>query len=142
MPNYSELLYLYKKGCEYNAYLHFGAHFIENDNVHGVEFALFAPNAKSVNLVGDFNNWQGEQMKRYENDIWHIFTPKAKAGQLYKYLVEDYHGNKIYKTDPFGFASELRPKSASVIVNPFDYGWNDDAWLTERTKKNHYENPN
>ena len=121
MINYSDLAYLYKKGSEYNAYKSFGAHFYNKDGINGVRFSVFAPNANTVYLVGDFNGWALTHKMQENLGIWDIFIPGIKEGHMYKYLVEDDLGNKIFKADPYGFSSELRPHSASIVADPFSY---------------------
>jgi 1,4-alpha-glucan branching enzyme len=141
MINYSDLAYLYKKGSEYNAYKSFGAHFYNKDGINGVRFSVFAPNANTVYLVGDFNGWALTHKMQENLGIWDIFIPGIKEGHMYKYLVEDDLGNKIFKADPYGFSSELRPHSASIVADPFSYKFSDSSWLENRDKKNFSESP-
>ena len=141
MTDFSELLYLYKKGCEFNAFTNFGAHFSNNNGTEGFRFAVFAPNAKNVYLSGGFNGWSEQLMNQPQQGLWTAFSQDAKLGHCYKYIIEDQNGKKVYKADPFGFSSELRPKSASVISDPFSFEWTDDDWLSARSSKNHPENP-
>ena len=141
MINYSELIYLYKQGSEFNAYTRFGAHPLSTDGQQGTLFSVYAPQAKSVCLAGDFNGWDTTHTMTYEQGIWSCFFPGTKQGQLYKYLVEDQTGKQVYKADPYGFASELRPKSASVICDPFSYTWTDTNWMDARRNKDSHLSP-
>lgn len=141
MFNFLQFLYQYKKGCEYNAYTRFGAHITTQNGKTGVRFAVFAPHAKTVYLAGDFNNWCEQYAMQPYQGIWTAFIENAEEGQFYKYLIEDKNGKKTYKADPFAFSSELRPKSASVISNPFSYRWSDGKWMRLRAEKNHSESP-
>jgi len=141
MINYSELIYLYKQGSEYNAYTQFGAHPTIEDGLEGTRFSVYAPNATKVFLVGNFNEWNETHTMTYEQGIWSCFFPTARPGQLYKYLIEDQDGKRVYKSDPFAFSSELRPKSASMITDPFQYEWTDNAWMAQRQTINSHTSP-
>jgi 1,4-alpha-glucan branching enzyme len=128
-------LFLYGEGTLYEAWRTFGAHRIEMEGVAGVRFAVWAPNAELVSVVGDFNEWDGRRhpMRLRSGGVWEIFIPGAKAGQTYKYLVKSkFHGHQQQKFDPFGFQSEVPPKSASVICDLSAFTWNDDAWMASR----------
>ncbi len=141
MSEYSELVYLYKKGCEYNAYTKFGAHFMEIDGVAGVIFRVFAPNASCIYVVGDFNNWEATHPMQCDQGIWTCFVAGICEGTLYKYLIEDRHGNSVYKADPYGFSSELRPNTASIVADPFSYRWSDSSWMKSREQKDFVTSP-
>ncbi len=141
MPDFSDLIYLYKKGCELNAYLHFGAHLKSTNDKSGVSFSVYAPNAKSVYLAGDFNNWSENCLMENYQGIWHISDEKAMPGQCYKYIIQDKEGKKTYKADPYAFSSELRPNTASIIANPFHFDWDDDKWLKKRAKTQWHSSP-
>lgn len=139
-------IYLFHEGTLYFAYLTFGAHLTEEEGVSGVRFTVWAPNAKSVRVVGDFNGWDGinHEMIRLPSGIWSLFIPSLKVGDLYKYEVITPSGEKKYKADPFAFFSELKPKSASVIVDLKalqSYKWQDQAWQEWKKENPPYENP-
>jgi 1,4-alpha-glucan branching enzyme len=113
-------LYLLGEGTHRHAYDVLGAHPRQIDGVDGVTFAVFAPNAERVSVVGDFNHWDGRRhaMRVRGNGFWEIFIPGAKAGQKYKYEIVGPGGEMLpLKSDPFAFAAEVRPSTASIIVD-------------------------
>ncbi len=133
MHDFSDVIYLYKKGCELNAYLHFGAHFKTADEKDGIFFSVYAPSAECVYLSGDFNDWSENcEMENFQG-IWYIFSKDAKLGQCYKYIVKDKNQKITYKADPYAFSSQLRPNTASVIADPFSFRWTDSGWLEKRS---------
>jgi 1,4-alpha-glucan branching enzyme len=125
----------------FDSYTYFGAHLINN----GVIFRVWAPNAQSISVVGDFNHWdiQSHLMSRLPNnsDIWELFIPSLSQGLLYKYAIKQLNGELAYKADPYGFHSEIKPKTASIIWDLSPYTWNDSSWLNKRTSQNCLENP-
>ena len=141
MADYSELIYLYKKGSEYNAYNHFGAHLKKDGDGKGAHFAVYAPNAKRVFLTGDFNDWDNNNLMECYQGIWYAYDENAKPGQCYKYLIYGADGSKVFRADPYAFSSELRPKSASIISDPFTFEWNDSGWMKSRADKKHADYP-
>lgn len=139
--NLEEFRYLYKKGEEYNAYNYLGAHIKTIDGVSGVEFAVFAPHAQAVYVVGDFNEWKKTD-KLIDNDgFWSGFVADIGIGQYYKYIIMDAHGKETYKSDPYAVYSELRPYTASVVEDAFSYRWTDKAWMTKRAKTDFVKSP-
>ncbi|MBS1170066.1 MAG: glgB [Burkholderiaceae bacterium] len=111
-------VWLLAEGTHFRPYEKMGAHPTEIDGVAGVSFVVWAPNARRVSVVGDFNNWDGRRHMmrlRPECGVWEIFVPHVMPGDVYKYEVKTKKGDLLYKADPFGFAAELRPKSASVV---------------------------
>ncbi|BCB96649.1 1,4-alpha-glucan branching enzyme GlgB [Dissulfurispira thermophila] len=139
-------LYLINEGTHYKNYEKLGAHVMEIDGIRGVHFAVWAPNAKSVSVVGDFNNWDGKrhQMKLLgESGIWEIFIPGLDEGELYKFEIKSkYRGYKEQKADPFAFYFEVRPKSAAIVYNIENkHKWQDVEWMEMRKKKNWFELP-
>ena len=109
-----------------------GAHCMTVDGVAGVRFAVWAPNAETVSVAGDFNQWDTRRhpMRLRDAGVWEIFLPGAKAGDSYKYLVRSRHqGYQQLKADPFGFASEKPPKSASIVYDLDRHQWNDAGWM-------------
>jgi 1,4-alpha-glucan branching enzyme len=128
-------LYLHGEGTLYEAWQTFGAHLSTIDGVAGVRFAVWAPNAEAVLVAGDFNEWDVRRhpMRSRNSGVWEIFIPGAKEGDSYKYFVRSKHfGHRQFKADPFGFRSEVPPKSASVVYDLDDYQWRDSQWMEER----------
>lgn len=128
----------FEKGIHYSAYEILGAHPMTVDEIPGVHFAVWAPNAMRVSVVGDFNSWDGRihQMRRlWDSGIFEIFIPGAKAGQCYKFELKLKGGLTYLKADPYGVSSQLRPDTASVIADLSDFTWEDTKWMIEREKK-------
>ena len=125
-------LYLFGEGTHESAYDMFGAQLSEQDGVQGCRFAIWAPNAKRVSVVGDFNYWDGRvhmMRKHIPSGIWEIFIPGVVEGAQYKYELKSPEGDLLpHKADPFGFYSQIPPEQASVVVNRHNYEWNDVAW--------------
>lgn len=127
--------YLFGQGTHYEIYKKLGAHPTSVKRKKGVYFAVWAPNAKSVSVVGEFNNWDTEanpMQKAGEIGVYEVFVAGAKEGQLYKFYIEGAHGEELYKADPYANAAELRPGTASRITNITDYKWTDDKWMKQR----------
>ena len=136
--------YLFGQGTHYDIYKKLGAHKTKKDGKSGIYFAVWAPNAESVNLIGEFNGWDEENipMERLEPlGIYEVFVPEAKVGMLYKYLIHAKDGRKLYKADPFANASEMRPGNASKIADLTKFKWSDSAWLKHRETQNVDEMP-
>lgn len=133
------LIQLFYEGQCLEAYKVFGAHLCEEDEVKGVRFTVFAPNAKKVFVVGEFNEWQQTHplKKMGDGGIYSGFVPKAKAGQLYKYLLIGPNGQHLYKADPYARFSEVRPGNASRIYDLERFRWGDKRWLAKQDK--HFE---
>jgi len=137
-------IHLFNEGNHYDLYERLGAHLRTVDDVQGVNFAVWAPNAKSVSVVGDFNEWNGKLHSLRPNassGVWEVFVPGIGSGEIYKFRVTDCHEQVVEKSDPFGFYSELPPKTASVVQELDNYKWNDDAWMQERAKSKFQEQP-
>lgn len=127
--------YLFGKGVHYEIYRKMGAHFAVQDGQEGIYFAVWAPDAQSVHLVGDFNEWDSTvtPMQRTEPlGIYEVFVPSLREGELYKYAVTGQDGNTVLKFDPYGFSGELRPGTASKVVSIDGYPWKDSAWMEKR----------
>ena len=128
--------HLLHEGTHRQLYRRLGAHLMTHEGVEGVLFALWAPNASRVSVVGDFNAWDGrrcQMRKRYDSGLWEIFIPDARIGAAYKYELVGADGNLLpLKSDPFGFEAELRPSTASVISSSADFSWSDDDFLAGR----------
>jgi len=139
-------LHLIGEGTHYKNYEKLGAHVLEIDGVKGVHFAVWAPNAKRVSVVGDFNSWDVKKHRMHllgDSGIWEIFIPGLDEGELYKFEISSkYHKYKEQKADPFAFFFEVRPKSAAIVYNINDkYRWQDDEWMETRRNKNWFESP-
>jgi len=136
--------YQFGQGTHYDIYKKLGAHLSVKDGKTGVFFAVWAPHAKYVSVVGEFNDWQTEQdsMERQEPlGIWTTFIETAKLGQLYKFFIIGQNGQAIYKADPFANSAELRPGTASRITDISKLEWSDAKWMKERAKKNYLKEP-
>ena len=137
-------LYLFHEGTLHESYKLLGAHFVTLEEKEGVRFAVWAPHARSVSVVGDFNNWNGEehQMERIERSgVWVLFVPNLKEGKLYKFEIHTLSNEKILKADPYAFYSEVRPRTASVLKRLDSYSWNDSKWMMNRKKEDVYHRP-
>ncbi len=138
-------LHLMAEGTHYDQYQKLGAHEMAVEGIEGVLFAVWAPNAISVGVIGDFNYWDGRRHMmrvRGSTGIWELFIPGLKQGTPYKFEVKSrYKGFLAQKADPFAFCSELRPKSASVVWNLDKYRWSDDKWMGARQERNWFESP-
>ena len=107
--------YVFGKGTRYEIYEELGAHEAERDGIRGIYFAVWAPAAQCVQVVGDFNNWDGagyEMTRLGESGIFELFTDKAQLGSMYKYLITARDGRKLYKADPYGNYCQVRPETA------------------------------
>ncbi len=131
--------YLFGQGVHYEIYKKLGAHYSEEDGKKGFYFAVWAPHAKAVSVVGDFNGWNTEAspMKRMEPlGIWEVFIPGVVSGQLYKFFIVKGNGGTVYKADPFASYAEERPGNAScTFISGKDgkpYAWSDAKWIAER----------
>jgi 1,4-alpha-glucan branching enzyme len=138
-------LYLSGEGTDYLKYDKLGAHLREVAGMRGVHFGVWAPNARRVSVVGDFNAWDGRvhsMRNRGESGIWEIFIPEMSEGTLYKFeILSRVAGMLTLKSDPYGFASELRPKTASVVVDLGQHRWNDSEWIQARTTRDWLHSP-
>ncbi len=140
MAHFTELdSYLFGQGTHYEIYQKLGAHLMEIDGKTGVCFDVWAPNAASVSVIGEFNEWNEEAtpMHRVEpkdRGVFEVFVPEAKAGQMYKYLICTKQGERLYKADPFANYAELRPGTASKIVDINHFKWSDKKWMENRAK--------
>ena len=129
--------YLFGNGTHYELYKKMGAHLVTVDGVKGVYFAVWAPHAKSVSVIGEFNEWDlnADLMQRHDPmGIYTKFVPDAKEGQLYKFCIETQNGVKIDKADPFANYAELRPGNASRITDISNLKWSDSSWMKKREK--------
>jgi 1,4-alpha-glucan branching enzyme len=137
-------VYLFHEGNLFHSYKMMGAHIVEKDGQKGVMFSVWAPYAKRMSVVGDFNHWNGNShpMKRVEQSgIWTLFIPNLQDGEIYKYEIHTPNGEILLKADPYAFYSELRPNTASVVCSLEGYKWNDSKWFTKKKKKDSYHQP-
>jgi 1,4-alpha-glucan branching enzyme len=137
-------LYLSGEGTHYRLYEKLGAHRCEMDGVTGVAFAVWAPNAKRVSVIGDFNNWDGRLLAMRAmgaSGIWEIFIPGVGQGTLYKYEIKTKSGHLRIKADPYAFAAELRPGTASIVWDTDKYAWDDGPWMAQRGRQNLRKSP-
>ena len=137
--------YYLSEGTHLNLYDRLGAHSLQHQGVAGVHFSLWAPNAKRVSVVGDFNQWDGRRhvlRKRGNTGVWEIFIPDAKIGQAYKYELLSAEGHLLpLKSDPFGFYAERRPNQASIIYDTQQFKWTDEVYLDQRAKIDPRQSP-
>ncbi|NEO88062.1 MAG: 1,4-alpha-glucan branching enzyme [Spirulina sp. SIO3F2] len=136
-------LHLFAEGNNHRIYEKMGAHTMTIDGVAGVYFAVWAPNARNVSIIGDFNNWDGRlhQMRKRGNGSWDLFIPEVKAGVHYKYEIKNWEGHMYQKADPYGFAHEVRPKTASIVADLDQYQWRDADWLERRRNEDQLKKP-
>jgi 1,4-alpha-glucan branching enzyme len=138
-------LYLMGEGRHYDTYEKMGAHLHTLAVVRGVNFAVWAPSAQRVSVVGDFNQWDGRinpMRSRGSSGVWELFVPELGEGAIYKYEIIGPRGEMLpLKADPYGFRSELRPHTGSIVANLDSYSWNDGSWMTRRRSANWFEAP-
>ena len=138
-------LYLFHQGTNFHAYEMLGAHFIEQDGKRGVRFAVWAPHAKSVSVVGEFNEWdtRRHKMKKLQDgEIWCVFIEGLAQETIYKYAIQpQWGGPHIMKADPYGFFAEKKPQTASKVYDLSGYDWQDAAWYAQKKKQRSYEAP-
>ncbi len=128
-------LYLFAEGTHESAYHFLGAHIIECCGEKGTRFAVWAPNARSVAVVGDFNFWHGAKhtmRKLLPSGVWEIFIPHVSEGSIYKYHIIDSHGKSLpHRADPYGFSAQKPPEQASKIVGLKEFEWTDQKWIQQ-----------
>ena len=136
---------LFHDGKNFEAYKMLGSHVVKENNVRGVRFTTWAPNAKNIYLSGDFNEFKIEEKYKLnrisEAGLWSIFIEGIEAGIRYKFVIETQEGVLNYKSDPYAIESELRPQSASIVHEPIKFKWTDSSWITKRKRRNMYESP-
>ncbi len=137
-------LHLHSEGTNFEEYNMLGSHEATVEGVEGVRFAVWAPNAIVVSVVGDFNGWDTRQnpMRARTGGVWEIFLPGARVGTPYKYAVQSrFRGYSQQKSDPFGFWMETPPKSATLVADLSKHEWQDQAWMERRAETNLLDNP-
>ena len=136
--------YLFGNGTHYDIYKKLGAHPSVEEGEKGFFFAVWAPNALAVHVIGNFNDWDEEKCpmtKLNDGGIWTLFIPGIEAGVLYKYCITTEDGTKVYKADPFANSAELRPGTASKTADITNFHWTDGRWMNKRGKKNPNQQP-
>jgi 1,4-alpha-glucan branching enzyme len=137
-------LHLFNEGNHHTIYEKLGAHILNIKGISGTLFSVWAPCAKRVSVVGNFNQWDGRrhQMRCLgSSGVWEIFIPGIGQGEIYKYEIKTPQNQLYVKSDPYAFYSELRPHTASVVYNIDTYKWSDEKWLEERENSNLFEKP-
>lgn len=137
-------VYLFKEGKHYRLYEKFGAHSVEKDGIKGVYFSVWAPNAKKVSVIGNFNNWNHREHILFprwdQSGIWEGFIPALSLGTLYKYAIETAQGKILEKSDPYALSWEQNLQAASMVSTNW-YEWGDQEWLEKRWQKNSLDAP-
>jgi 1,4-alpha-glucan branching enzyme len=143
LPEFDQ--HLFAEGRHWHIYQKLGAHLHTIEGIQGVYFAVWAPNAQRVSVVGDFNQWDGRvhAMRTLGGSgIWEIFIPGLKVGCLYKFeIINRQSGELLVKSDPYGQQFEFRPQTAAVVTNENSYVWQDSKWMTERKNRNWLHEP-
>ena len=137
-------LYLFHEGTQTKAYAIFGAHPCEKDGRAGTRFSVWAPHAAGVWLEGSFNNWCGHGFGMEQLDdsgVWSLFAPDVGPGALYKFAIRHHSGEGRVKADPYAFAAELRPNTASQVVDLGNFAWNDAQWVERQRREPIYGRP-
>lgn len=144
LPTIGEIdTYLFGQGTHYQIFDRLGAHLLEVDGVKGVSFAVWAPNARRISVIGSFNAWDGRihPMRPIgSSGVWEIFIPNICEFDRYKFEIKTQEGYLLEKTDPYGNFQELRPSHSSLVVDLNKYKWNDDKWLKNRRKNKPLDN--
>ncbi|MCQ2525630.1 MAG: 1,4-alpha-glucan branching protein GlgB [Lachnospiraceae bacterium] len=131
--------YLFGNGTHYDIYKKLGAHLSVENGVKGTYFAVWAPNALGVSVVGSFNGWEERanvMTKLGDGGIWGVFVPGVGEGAMYKFLIHAEDGRDLYKADPFANHAEFRPGTASIVADLEGFEWEDDKWVSERNSRN------
>jgi 1,4-alpha-glucan branching enzyme len=137
-------IHLWAEGSHFRIYDKLGAHVSEQDGKVGVRFAVWAPNAREVSVIGDFNGWRGVHPLHpvRSSGVWQGFIPEVRKGALYKYsITSQFHNYRVDKADPCGFATEIRPQTASRVWDLSGYTWNDRDWMARRAGANALDAP-
>ncbi|MGS0696030.1 1,4-alpha-glucan branching protein GlgB [Shewanella sp. 0m-4] len=137
-------VYLFGEGRQEHAYQFLGANWRSVQGIEGVHFCVWAPNAKRVSLLGDFNHWDGAvhvMRQHLANGLWEIFLPSAKGGQHYKFEIVSCHGERLEKSDPYAKAMQAAPSNASLVPQQTLYQWQDSQWLQARAKVKWHQAP-
>ncbi len=137
-------LYLFAEGNHRELGQCLGAQLMTIDGVPGVRFAVWAPNARRVSVVGNFNSWDGRRHPmrlRHPTGVWELFIPRLQAGEIYKYEILGQHGKLPLKADPFALRTQAPPDTGSVVADPLNYSWSDHEWMEQRQKRHAHTAP-
>lgn len=137
-------LHLFGEGNHLRIYHKLGAHPRQVVGQNGVNFAVWAPNARQVSIIGSFNDWDGRRFPMQNvngSGVWELFIPDAKIGDAYKYRVSDAWGQQMDRADPFAFAAELPPRTASIVTDLDHFEWTDQQWLNQRREQDQLNRP-
>ena len=136
-------LYHFHNGSDMGSWRFFGAHPAREQGRKGTEFTVWAPDVKSVRLSGSFCDWRSDAlfMENRGGGVWQLFVPDVSGGELYKYVIETSDGRLLYKADPYAFAAQCPPDTASVVLGKSSYKWKDSAWMNRRNKAEHFRQP-
>ncbi len=136
--------YLLGEGTHRHLWNALGAHVLQHEGVAGAHFAVWAPNARRVSLIGDFNAWDGRRhvmRRRGATGVWEIFVPGLGDGAIYKYEILGAHGERMEKADPVGFGAQHPPQTASMVRDITGYGWSDKGWMDARAGTQRVDQP-
>ena len=139
----NDFIYHYHNGTSTHAWEFLGCHPEEKDGVSGFVFRVWAPNAQNVSVVGDFNFWNGQDlpMEKISGGLWEAWTPNAKEGDAYKFLVTGVHGEQVHKADPCAYRTQLVPETSSVIWRQGQYKWGDSLWFAQNARRDPLKSP-
>ena len=137
----SEHIYHFNHGNHEAAYQFLGCHKVDQDGVTGYRFAIWAPHAANVYILGDFNHWQNEPLSHIEGGVWAGIIQGVERSQCYKVGIDHGNGHIEYKIDPFGFNFEIAPKDATVVWGLEDFEWSDQVWMNQQWRKNSVHSP-
>lgn len=137
----SEHIYHFNHGNHEAAYQFLGCHKVDQDGVTGYRFAIWAPHAANVYILGDFNHWQNEPLSHIEAGVWAGIIEGAERSQCYKVGIDHGNGHIEYKIDPFGFNFEIAPKDATVVWGLEEFEWSDQVWMNQQWRKNSVHSP-
>ena len=135
--------HLFAEGNHHHIWEKMGAHLIEEKNQKGVMFCIWAPNAKSISIIGDINSWDGRHhpMQKRLGGIWELFMPTMQEGDTYKYEIRTQQGHIYEKADPYGFLHEIRPQNGSIVSKLKNFNWNDSSWISNRDSSSQINKP-
>ncbi len=137
-------LFLLGEGNYFKSYEKHGSKLKTKNGIKGVEFAVWAPNAQSVSVLGNFNRWTPGSYPMHNKNgsgVWTLFIPELREGEVYKYALKPWQGDIFYKSDPYAFKMEMRPKTGSIVTDIDRYEWNDKGWMDKRAQSDFQKNP-
>lgn len=145
LPQFGELdQHLFGRGVHYQLYKVMGGRLTHHQGVEGARFVVWAPNARNVSVIGDFNHWDGRvnpmRVLGYSG-VWELFIPGLTAGQKYKFEIQTQQGHKLVKADPYALMGELRPATASILVDSNQFKWQDQQWVQKRKERSIASSP-